>query len=69
MVELALHSEKGGANMLRALSLCEKYGTTNYDVSGMRRYSWNILQWNKNDIKSTKMTIETILLYNFSEKS
>ena len=26
---------------------------TNYDVSGMRRYGWNILQWNKNDIKST----------------
>ena len=22
----------------------------------MRRYSWNILQWNKNDIKSKKMT-------------
>ena len=30
--------------------------TTNDDVYTMRRYSRNILQWNKNNIKSTRMT-------------
>ena len=33
----------------------EKYKTTNYDVSGKRRYSRNILQWNKNNMNSMKM--------------
>ena len=47
---------KGGANMLRAISIPEKYKTTKYDVSQMRRYNRNIFQWNKNDIKSKKMT-------------
>ena len=28
----------------------------NYDVGRMRRHTQNILQWNKNDIKSTRMT-------------
>ena len=56
MVKPALHSEKGGTNILRALLTIEKYETRNYDVSGMRRYSWNILQWNKNDTNSMKMT-------------
>ena len=46
MVQPALRSEKGGANMLGTLSLFEKYESNNYDVSGMRRYSRNILQWN-----------------------
>ena len=41
---------------LRALLTFEKYETTNYHVSGMRRYTRNVLQWNKNDIKSTRMT-------------
>ena len=30
--------------------------TTNDDVCTMRKNSQNILQWNKSDIKSTKMT-------------
>ena len=37
MVKPALRSEKGGANILRALLTIEKYKTANYDVSGMRR--------------------------------
>ena len=28
----------------------------NNDLGKMRRYSWNILQWNKNKTKSTRMT-------------
>ena len=39
---------------MRALLTFEKYKITN--VCGMRRYSRNIFQWNKNDIKSRKMT-------------
>ena len=54
--EPALHSEKGGANILQALLLFKKYETTYYDVNGMRRYSQKILQWNTNDMKSMKMT-------------
>ena len=42
--------------MLQALLLFENYETTNYDVSGMRRYRRIIFQWKKNDMKSTKMT-------------
>ena len=42
--------------MLGALLTFDKYETTNYDVCGMRRYSRNILQLNKNDIKRMKMT-------------
>ena len=42
--------------ILRALLTFEKYETTNYDISGMRRYCRNILQWNKSNLKSTKMT-------------
>ena len=38
-----------------ALLTFKKYKTTNYDVSGMRRYNQNIFQWNKNDLQSTKM--------------
>ena len=30
--------------------------TNNYDVCRMRRYTQNILQWNKNDIKGMRMT-------------
>ena len=41
---------------MRVLLTFEKYKTTNYDISGMRRYCRNILQWNKNNMKSTKMT-------------
>ena len=52
MVSSALRSEKGGANMLRALSLFKKYKTVIYDISGIRRYSQNILQWRK--IKTKK---------------
>ena len=40
----------------RVLLHFEKYETTNYDVNGMRRYSWNMFQRNKNDMESTKMT-------------
>ena len=47
---------------MRTLLTFEKYKTTNYDVSGMRRYSRNILHWNKNDMKSTKMTKEVHFL-------
>ena len=43
---------------MRTLLIFEKYETTNFDVCGMRRYNWNILQWNKNDIKSMRMTTE-----------
>ena len=46
----------GGNHRLRALLIFEKYETTNYDISGMRRYSRNKLQWNKNDMNSIKMT-------------
>ena len=42
--------------LMWALLNLEKYKTTNYDISGMRRFSWNIFQWKKNDMKSTKMT-------------
>ena len=42
---------KGGAKT-RALLTFEKYETTYYDVYVMRRYSRNIFQWNKNDIKA-----------------
>ena len=38
--------------MLWTLFLLEKYETNIDDVSGKRRYSWNILQWSKNDFKS-----------------
>ena len=51
-----LRSEKGGVNILRDLLTFEKYETTNYNLSGKRRYSQNILQWNKNDMNSMKMT-------------
>ena len=47
---------KGGANTLRALLTLEKYEKTNHDICVMRRYGQNIFQWNKNDIKSTRMT-------------
>ena len=32
------------------------FETNNDDVSGKRRYSCNILQWSKNDLKSKKST-------------
>ena len=35
----------------------EKYETINYDVCRMRRYSRNIFQLNKNDMKSMKTSI------------
>ena len=41
--------------MLRALLIFEKYETTTYDCR-MRSYSQNIFQWNKNEIRSTRMT-------------
>ena len=41
--------------MLQALLTLKKYETTNYDMGGMRMYSRNIFQWNKNDIKSNRM--------------
>ena len=46
---------EGGANTLRALFTFEKYETINYDVCRMRRYRWNKLQWEENDMKRTKM--------------
>ena len=49
----ALHSVKGGANTTWALLNLKKM---NYDVSVMRRYSRNILQWSKIKTKSTKLT-------------
>ena len=42
--------------MLGTLLTFEKYETTNYDECGMRRYSWHMFQWNKNDMKCMKMT-------------
>ena len=51
-----MRSEKGGANMLRTLSLFEKYKTKNDDVGGKRRYCRNTLQWSQNDFKSKKST-------------
>ena len=38
------------------LTHCTDRGSTPSDASGMRRYSRNILQWNKNDMNSSKMT-------------
>ena len=52
----ALHSEKGRANMFRTLSSFEKYRTNIDDMGGKKRYSWNILQWCKNDFKSKNNT-------------
>ena len=42
----------GRANLLQTLFFLEKYKTNINDVSERRRYSWNILQWSKNDLKS-----------------
>ena len=49
--------------MLWALLTFEKYEPTNYDVCGMKRYSQNILQWNKNDMISTKATTGEFSLF------
>ena len=69
MVLTGLHSEKGGANTLRVPLILKKYKTMNYDACRMRRYSWNILQWNKNDMKSMKMTTRVYYKGAGSEKS
>ena len=42
--------------MLRGLFLFEKFESNIYYVGRMGRYTRNILQWNKNDIKGRKMT-------------
>ena len=42
--------------MMRALFLFEKYKSNIYDVGRMGRYTRNIFQGNKNDIKSRIMT-------------
>ena len=42
--------------MLQTLSSSEKYKTNIDDAEGKRRYSWNILQWSKNDFKSKNST-------------
>ena len=52
MVLPALRCVKGGANTMRTLVTFE----TIDDVGVMGRYAPNILQWNKNKTKSTKMT-------------
>ena len=52
----ALRSEKGGAYMLRTLSLFEKYEINTDGVCPKRRYRWNILHWSKNNFKSTNNT-------------
>ena len=44
------------ANILRSLSFFEKYESNIYDVRGMRRYIWNMLQWYKSNLKSMKIT-------------
>ena len=54
-----MYREKGGANMLRTLSLFEKYKNNIDNVGRKRRYSRNILQWSKNDFKSKKPPMET----------
>ena len=56
MVKPALHSEKGGANIMRALFLSKNYKRINYDACRMMRYNLNILQWNGNYMKSRKTT-------------
>ena len=53
---LPLRCVKGGANTMWALLTFLKYKTTNYGVRVMKRYSWNIFQWNQNKTKSTKLT-------------
>ena len=55
MVLPPMRSEKGGANMLRALSFFKSTSII-YDVSRMRRYGRNILQWRKIKTKSMNST-------------
>ena len=51
IIDIYIYKDK-----LRTLLLFKKYETIYYDIFEMRRYSRNILQWSKNDMKSTKKT-------------
>ena len=57
-----LHSVKGGVYILRALLTLKSTKQIFHDVSKMRRYSGNILQWRRIETKSMNSTHWRLLI-------